>query len=99
MFVKTLGQLKQRGKKEMLINLICKIIEFTLNLIFFCFLGIIRLFLSSTKQQKVTMFLCLSVTTIDIYYIYPFTGNHPIHVFILFLPITYLFMIGKGEVT
>lgn len=80
-----------------IIIIVYEILKFIFGFIFSCFYGIIILFLSSTKQTKITMCLCLSVTYVDLYYIYPFTGNHPIHVLILFAPAIYLSRIGKGE--
>lgn len=78
--------------------LLFKIAAKTINFIKDVVIGAERLFLSSTRQQKIYFFITVSITTVDLCFIAPVTTDYYfIHMFILFLPFTYLAALTRGK--
>jgi hypothetical protein len=78
--------------------LIIKIFALAINFIKDVLIGASRLLLSSTREQKISFFITVSITTVDLFLIAPITTDYYfIHLFILFLPSGYLASITRGN--
>jgi hypothetical protein len=78
------------------LNLTGKII----NILIYGFGGAIRLIFSSERKHKLTFFIFVFITTMDLFFFVPPTFNSFLHFLfhftILLLPPIYLVLLGKG---
>ncbi|MEN8906130.1 MAG: hypothetical protein ABF289_09265 [Clostridiales bacterium] len=77
--------------------IIYKVFDLFLKFIIYSSIGSLRIFFSTTKQQKFTLLLLLAILWIDVYLIYPTTRASFIHLIILILPFAYIINLGRGE--
>jgi hypothetical protein len=82
-----------------MVNLIFRIIDLmtiVIKFLIYNIIGLVKIVFCSTTQQKITMVLMFLVIYVDIVCFYPL-GAILIHVFVLFLPCIYLYILGRSR--